>query len=104
MANLLAYRGLALLPAAPTPRGLATAGWEPSQETFTWPLWGDPLGIGAVKSLVQMRELVAERPDRSVLAARGVRVVFRVRRIEVGSGANRKVNFTPARVLVSAGS
>lgn len=104
MANLLAYRGLALLPAAPTSRGLATAGWERSQETFTWPLWGHFLGIGAVKSLIQMRELMAERPDPALLAARGVHVVLRVRRIQVGSGANRKVNFTPARVVATAGS
>ena len=102
MANLLAYRGLALLPSAPTSHGLATAGWEPSQETFTWPLWNAPLGIAAVKSALWMRELVEEKPDRAVLVARGVCVAFRVRRIEVGTGGNRKVNFTCAGVAVSA--
>jgi hypothetical protein len=97
MANLLAYRALALFPTAPVGRRLATAGWDGRGRTFTWPLWEQPLGVDGVRSLVQLRELVDQGPDAVGLRARGILAVYRAQRIEVGSGANRKVNFSPAR-------
>lgn len=102
MANLLAYRGLALFPGAPAPRGLAVAGWMLDSEvrTFTWPLWRYAVGLDAVRSLVQMRELVKERPDPIVLRAYGVAAVYRARRIEVGAGINKKRNFSTASRVV----
>jgi hypothetical protein len=100
MANLLAYRALALFPTAPVGRRLAAAGWDAQQTSFTWPLWEQPLGLDTVRSLVQLRELVEEQPDPAVLRARGIAAVYRANRIVVGDGANRKVNFSPARGIV----
>jgi hypothetical protein len=97
MANLLAYRALALFPTAPGRRGLAAAGWDAQRKAFTWPLWEHPLGVDGVRSLVQLPELIEERPAASALRLRGVVAVYRAQRVEVGRGANRKVNFSPAR-------
>jgi hypothetical protein len=97
MANLLAYRALAIFPSAPFRQRLQTAGWDPDQKTFAWPLWEWSLNLDAVRSLVQLRELVKERPDASTLRARGIAAVYRAHRLLVGSGGNRKVNFSPAR-------
>jgi hypothetical protein len=97
MANLLGYRAIALFPTAPVGGRLHVAGWDPKLENFTWPLWEVPLGLEVVRSLVQLRDLVEDKPDASTLRARGIVAVFRAARIEVGSGGNKKLNFTPAR-------
>jgi hypothetical protein len=96
MANLLAYRALALFPSAPGWRGLETTGWSGPGEFFTWPVWEHPADPGTIRSQMLLPDLVAEIPDRSVLRARGVVAIFRSRRIKVGSGANYKINFSPA--------
>jgi hypothetical protein len=100
MANLLAYRGLVFFPSAPVGRRLHVAGWDLQHNTFTWPIWECPLSAEAVRSLVQLRELVAERPDAQALRARGAEVAYRATRIAVGPGANKKLNFSPARRVV----
>jgi len=99
MANLLAYRALVLFPTAPTGRGLATAGWnrEDDPPTFTWALWEYPATLNSIRAVLQLSELTRERPDGSLLRARGIAAVYRAQRITVGDGPNRKVNFTPAR-------
>lgn len=101
MANLLAYKALSLFSSAPTPRGLATAGWmkrgRDEEPSFTWPLWRDPIDVGSVRSLLALPELHLEIPDRAALLARGVEAILRSRRIKVGTGANFKINFSPAR-------
>ena len=97
MANLLGYRAIALFPTAPVGGRLHVAGWDPKLENFTWPLWEVPLGLEVVRSLVQLRDLVEDKPDAFTLRARGIVAVFRAARIEVGSGGNKKLNFTPAR-------
>jgi hypothetical protein len=100
MANLLAYRALALFPTAPGSR-LATAAWRADghRQWFTWPLWTHPATADVVRSLVQLSELTREHPDRTSLRERGVEAVYRSERIAVGTGANRKVNFAPARAV-----
>ena len=100
MANLLAYRALALFPCAPARRSLATVGWAQNDESewyFTWPLWSAPLNPDSIRSLLLLPELHVQAPDRAALRARGVEVTFRSRRIKVGTGANFKINFSPAR-------
>jgi hypothetical protein len=101
MANLLAYHALALYPAAPGAGGLAVPGWraEGDRHTFTWPLWEHSADVDTVRSLVAVAELVASRPDAASLRARGIAAAYRAERIVVGSGANRKVNFSPARAV-----
>jgi hypothetical protein len=101
MANLLGYRALALFTTAPMKGRLAAAGWNSEHRHFTWPIWDHPLGADAVRSLVQLRELVAERPDPALLSARGIAAAFRSSRLEVGQGGNRKLNFSPARQVAS---
>lgn len=105
MANLLAYRALVLFPSAPVRDGLATVGWVQEGEGepfFTWPLWVEPVGLDSIRSLLLLPELYHAAPDadgRDSLRARGVTAVFRSRRIKVGTGANFKVNFSPARAV-----
>ncbi|HWQ37105.1 MAG TPA: hypothetical protein VNM24_00640 [Burkholderiales bacterium] len=102
MANLLGYCGLALFPAAPAGRRLAASGWsdDGGSQYFTWPLWTHPVSLDVVRSLVQLSELVRERPNLAVLAPRGIIAVYRAPRIVVGSAANKKLNFTSARQIV----
>lgn len=100
MANLLAYRALALFPSAPARSGLVTVGWtqrKGAEPFFTWPLWSHFLEPDSIRSLFLLPELYDETPNRIALRARGVVTTFRSRRIKVGTGANFKVNFTHAR-------
>lgn len=100
MANLLAHRSFSLFSSAPRRRKLQTAGWmKPfkGDPCFSWPIWSDYLDMDTVRSLLSYPELVRLKPDASMLFARDIVTVFRARRIRVGSGANFKVNFSPAR-------
>lgn len=100
VANLLAYRALAILPSVPARRGLAAVGWSHDKDGelfFTWPLWSHPVGPDTIRSLLLLADLHLEVPSRTVLHARGVQAAFRSRRIRVGTGANFKINFSPAR-------
>jgi hypothetical protein len=60
MANLLAYRALALFSSAPTLRGLETTGWiaRKSKPVFTWPIWEKPLSGEVIKSLLQLQNFM----------------------------------------------
>ena len=99
MANLLAYRALALFPSVPTARGLRTTGWDDSGGAFTWPLWGSAAAPDTIRSLMLLGELGARVPDRTDLRARGIVAVYRASRIKVGSAPNFKINFSPAREI-----
>jgi CRISPR-associated endonuclease/helicase Cas3 len=97
MANLLAYRALALFSSAPGRRGLETTGWSAGGQSFTWPVWEDPVDLNTICSLMLLSDLGTEVPSRSTLRDRRVAAVFRSPRIKVGSGANFKINFGPVR-------
>jgi len=97
MANLLAYRALALFTCAPNGGRLVTAGWDFDGTAFTWPLWEHAVGVDTIRSLVQSRGLIEERPNVAQLRARGVLAAYRAQRISVGGGAQKKLNFTLAR-------
>lgn len=100
MANLLAYRSLALFSCAPTRRGLGTTAWAQVEDerTFTWPLWEFTAALDTVRTMLQLRELREARPDRSALYGRGIAAAFRARRIRFPpKGASYKLNFSPAR-------
>jgi hypothetical protein len=101
MANLLAYRALALFPAVPTGGGLGTTGWNRASgsRAFSWPLWQYPASLDSTRSLLQLTELTREHPDARHLRARGVAAVYRSQRIEIGARGKQKVNFTPARLV-----
>jgi hypothetical protein len=97
-ANLLAYRGLQLFPSVIEQGTLGTTGFETTnkRDYFTWPLWNGPLSLDVVRSVLSLKELRNERPDRTKLSSMGIREIFRSERIKVGSGGQYKVNFTPA--------
>jgi hypothetical protein len=97
MANLLGYRALALFPSAPGRRGLETTGWSGPGKFFTWPVWEHPADPDTIRSQMLLPDLGAEILDRSTLRARGIKAIFRSRRIKVGSGANYKINFGAVR-------
>jgi hypothetical protein len=103
MANLLAYRALALFPCAPTRRGLETTAWAQveKENVFTWPLWEFAAAPDTVRTMLQLRELRESSLDRAALAGRGIAAVFRARRIRFPpKGASYKLNFSPARQLL----
>lgn len=97
MANLLAYRALALFSSAPGRRGLETTGWSTGGQSFTWPIWENPINLDTIRSLMLLSDLGIKAPSRSTLRDRRVAAVFRSPRIKVGSGANFKINFGPVR-------
>jgi hypothetical protein len=96
-ANLLAAMALPLFPSVPVARGLATTGFEAGRRpaAFTWPLWGPPVGADVVRSLLALKELHDEVPDRGYLRRLGVVEVFRTSKIEVGRPPLSKWNLTP---------
>ena len=102
VANLLAYRALVLYPSAPQGNRLGTVSWshgsgsDGEREAFTWPIWQPSIGYDEVRFLLSLVELVGQHPSGGPLSARAVRAAFRANRIKVGSGANFKVNFSPA--------
>lgn len=103
MANLLAYRSLALFPCAPTRHGLGTTAWADiaDERVFTWPIWEFAAGLDTVRTLLQLRDLRKDPLRHAVLEARGIAAVFRARRIRFPpKGASYKLNFSPARGVV----
>jgi hypothetical protein len=104
MANLLAYRALVLFATSPTVRGLGTTAWgqDANGPFFAWPLWEASLSPAGIRSLLQLQELVdpelgTSNRVRATLRARGIAHVFRSYRIRTPpSGANYRVNFSPA--------
>ncbi len=102
MANLLAYRSLALFPCAPVRQGLGTSAWRTidRERVFTWPLWEFAAEPDAVRTLLQLEELGEARLDPSLVRARGVAAAFRARRIRFPpAGASYKLNFSPPRAV-----
>ena len=96
--NLLAYRGLQLLPSVPLARGGATTGFltRDNGPEWTWPIWSVPIGIDPLRSLLALSELQREQPNRNLLAARQVAEVYRSARLQVGNPPLHKLNFSPS--------
>jgi hypothetical protein len=94
-ANRLAIEALPLFSTAPTSNGLTTTSFieRPGSTEATWPVWCCPVGLETVSSLLDIAELSAEAPDQNLLARRGIKEVFRCRRITQGKFRN----FTSAR-------
>jgi hypothetical protein len=99
--NLLAYRGLQLLPSMPAGRRLATTGFAKRDDRleWTWPVWTPPLCVDIVRSLLSCRELQDDKPNRRELAAVGIAEVFRSVRVQVGNPPLHKLNFSPATTV-----
>jgi hypothetical protein len=67
---------------------------EPKQSSFTWPIWKHPISLSVVHSLLTLRELQQEQPDRLELASLGVVAAYRCDRIMT---SQYYANFTPSR-------
>jgi hypothetical protein len=90
-ASRLAIEGLPLLPVMPGGRQLETTGFRTggSKGTFlTWPLWTPPIALDTLRSLLALRELQHDSPDRVELAQRGIDEVFRSQRLTTGKFRN----------------
>ncbi len=100
-ANRLAFEALPLFTTVPTETGLRTTGFRRQNRAheFTWPIWTEWASVDTVRSLLSLRELGEDTPDRQQLMGRGVEAIFRVQRVRIGQGANFKVSFRPARAV-----
>ena len=101
-ASRLAFEALPLFPTVPTGKRLRTTGFRTQNRAheFTWPLWTQPASVDTVRSLLSLRELEQETPDRAQLLAMGIEEVFRAQRVRIPpQGANFKVSFRPARAV-----
>lgn len=85
-ANRLAVEALPLFPTAPNGNRLETAGF--TDRMFTWPIWGWPLSVDVVCSLLALKETQALEPDRVCLSAMGVVELYRSQRISVDKYRN----------------
>jgi hypothetical protein len=89
----LAYQALPLFPVVPKGTRLETTGFSGRgrNELFTWPIWGVPLSIHEVATILSLRDLgdlsAHERAARGILG---------VMRCEVARSAQGYGNFTAA--------
>jgi len=98
--NLLAYRGLQLLPSAPGRHGrLYTTGWNGDGTAWRWPIWAIPLSEPLVRSLLTCPTTAHSDRIAHECHAQGIAAIFECQRIQVGNPPLHKVNFGPARQL-----
>lgn len=96
--NLLAYRGLQLLPTVPRSKGLFTTGWSDDEYlAWNWPIWTGVISSWVIRSLLSHPLLTEESGNRNALSALGVAAVYRSIRVQVGNPPLHKVNFTPSQ-------
>ncbi|WP_291177572.1 hypothetical protein [Gimesia sp.] len=96
--NLLAYRGLQLMPSVPGPCGrLTTTGWTADGDLWTWPVWTLPLSEAVVRSLLRYPSISQPEANVEILYSLGIAAMFQSRRIQVGTPPLHKINFGPAR-------
>ncbi len=100
-ANRLAVEALPLFPNQPSGKRGTTTGFKRREKSdeFTWPIWKTALGLDEIRSLLAWRELQEDQPARERLKAVGIEEVFRATRVRIGTGANFKVSFRPARAI-----
>ena len=97
-ANILAYRGLQLLPSVIEEGHLATTGFTKieGKQFFTWPIWRPALALDTVRSVLSIKELRDRSPDREKLGKMEIAEIFRSERIKVGLRSQYKTNFSQA--------
>jgi len=100
-ATRLAFEALPFFPVLPTGKRPRTAGFcmRNRAHEFTWPIWTNAVGADVARSLVALKELEPETPDRAVLSEMGIAEIFRAQRVRIGQGKNFKVSFRPARAV-----
>lgn len=81
----LAVEAIPLFPCTPSRGRLHTRGFDHRATAFRWPVWGDPLSVAAVRTLVGVKELHAD-PTGDAIRALGVRAVMESARVTFGQG------------------
>lgn len=97
-ANRLAIEALPLFPTAVHGNRLKTTGFtgSGSRDTFwTWPVWSGALDLDSVTSVLSLRGLQENPPNRSRLVAMGIEEIYRSQRLTVGKYRNFTIA-TPA--------
>jgi CRISPR-associated endonuclease/helicase Cas3 len=97
-ANTLAAFALPLFPVIPSAQKAKTSGFSQQgrQVVFTWPIWESHLSICAIRSLIQLDCIHQAIPAPSALNSHGIKAVFRVRKVEIGTPPLSKLNFSGA--------
>jgi hypothetical protein len=95
--NRLALEALPVFTTVPVGTRSATVGFSdlPDRQglAFTWPIWGVPLSLSVVRSLLTLSTLTLAAPDARTLALRGIVTVYRSVRF---ASSKYYSNFTPA--------
>lgn len=86
----LAIEALPLFVTAPQTGALATTGFSEGKSgtVLTWPVWETWIDLATAQSLLALAELQQLHPDRRNLARRGIRELFRCRRVTEGKFRN----------------
>jgi hypothetical protein len=94
----LAIEALPFFPTAPGRRWLKTTGFvsKDGRVEFQWPIWRDPIGVDAIRSLIGYQFVDKEMNE---IREMGIEELFRSERVRIGEGANFKVSFRPARAV-----
>jgi hypothetical protein len=97
-ANYLAFLSLSMLPTMPGADGLKTAGFAKMSNGWfwSWPIWDVPVGIDCIRSLLTLAALHKEVPERSELAAFGIKQVCRSKRYVL----KKNIYFSPSVSLM----
>ena len=91
VANVLAFLGLALLPAMPGPKRIVAVGFGGGSSSWTWPLWEPALTLDVIRGLLSDAELQGAPPNTTELSARGVAAYCRTKRFSL----NKRFFFAP---------
>jgi hypothetical protein len=95
--NLLAYRGLQLLPSVPRSNGLFTTGWSENENlAWNWPIWTGRISSCVIRSLLSHPLMTEKSCNREELRSLGVAAIYQSIRVQVGNPPLHKVNFTPS--------
>jgi hypothetical protein len=96
----LAIESLPFFPTVPERKWLKTTGFV-SKDEFQWPIWRDPIGIDAIRSLIAYD---LDSKDMREVRDMGIEELMRSQRVRIGEGANFKVSFRPATPVTSPGA
>ncbi len=94
-ANRLAIEALPLFTTVAQGSQLNTVGFKGSGSKttyWTWPIWELPSDLDTVRSLLSLKSLQTDSPDRRNLQAMGIGEIYRSQRLTIG----KYRNFTPA--------
>jgi hypothetical protein len=97
-ANRLGIEALPLFSTLPVGSRSQTTGFDRRNRQFTWPIWRSFISLRLVQSVLALKDLCSERPDRAQLSRMGIEEVFRSTRTALDNNREEGYrNFTPAK-------